>query len=261
MSNIFNNIDPAQQIPLGLNDGWEATTDYDTQKINKIKDTQQGGGIGYYKLGTSIPTPFARVLMFDHAFKSLTDMNDTTTIYGKLVSECLDFLEFIFHYFSDIEVKKWSFIDDIKLLKGEVPPVAAVASNTTTGFDLGALISAATSAPPASAVAATTGNAVSGHALLASCLINKHDELKGIDNIYLIYYKGVLMGGTSPYTLVFTSPNWQRKKNCGVVKGDAGNELFPNYQDDKVKGTPLHMRDADFIKFLITFYYCTLNYF
>lgn len=32
--------------------------------------------------------------------------------------------------------------------------------------------------------------------------------LEGVDNIYLIYKDGKLVGGTSPYTFVFTSPNW-----------------------------------------------------
>lgn len=254
MSTIFNNIEPSMQTPLTRNDGWEDTTKYDVQKINKIKDTQQGGGIGYYKLGTSIPTPFARILMFNHAFNSLTNMGDADTIYGKLVSECLDFLEFIFHYGDELTIKKWSFTDDINLLKDVATSANATDSTATSSFDLGSLMGdAATIVPSTPTTSATRGHAVSGHSLLASSLLNKRSELKDIDNIYLIYYHGVLMGGTSPYTIVFTSPNWQRKKNCGTVKGDANNELFPNYQDDKVKGTPLHKRDFAFIRFLITY--------
>lgn len=254
MSTIFNNIDITQQTPLSRNDGWENTTKYDVPKINRIRDTQQGGGIGYYKLGTSIPTPFARILMFNHAFNSLTNMDETNSIYGKLVSECLDFLEFIFHYGEELEIKKWSFTDDINLLKGTSTSSTVSTTTPTGGFDLGSLMdNVAATVSPITTEPVAGSHAVSGHALLASSLINKRSELKDIENIYLIYNKGVLMGGTSPYTIVFTSPNWQRRKNCGDVKGDAENVLFPDYQNDNVKGTPLHKRDFAFIQFLITY--------
>lgn len=266
---IFNNLDAeylAQGSLLNKYDGWEKSGKYDGDKINKITDTQGGGGIGYFKLGTSIPTPFARIFMFRNAFNRLTDMEDNSTIYGKLVSETLDFLEFIFHFGKDIEVKKWSFSDDIARLKGETPVEVGV-DGVANPFGAAAGANPFGATNPFGSGAPTTpvaedGGSVTGHALLADCLLNMRSELgvkdatgkvTPIDNIYLFYYRGVLIGGTSPFTLVFTSPNWQRKKNIGVIKGDAGNELFPNYQEDGVLGTPLHRRDLNFIQFLMAY--------
>lgn len=255
MSTIFNNLDPDLRTPLSRNDGWEPTDKYDNHKINMIKDTISSGGIGYYKLGTSIPTPFARIFMFRNAFNRLTDMDDQTSIYGKLVSECLDFLEFLFHFGEEVEVKKWSFTTDIALLRGGNSQSHGAANNpgTPPGDIWG---------PDTPGSAAPANTMVNGHTLLADCLLNMRDELGlpdatgnivPVDNIYLLYYKGVLMGGTSPFTLVFTSPNWQRNKNCGTVRGGAQNVLFPNYQEEDVKATPLHHRDTRFIQFILTY--------
>ena len=50
---IFNNLDAtflAQGSLLSKYDGWEKSGKYDGDKINKITDTQGGGGIGYLLL-------------------------------------------------------------------------------------------------------------------------------------------------------------------------------------------------------------------
>lgn len=257
---IFNNLDPgAQGSQLSHYDGWEKTSKYDKDKINKISDTQGGGGIGYYKLGTSIPTPFARIFMFRNAFNRLVNVEETNTIYSKLVSECLDFLEFIYHYGSDIEVKKWSFTDDINRLLG-ISIAPTVAPGSGSPFDSGNPFANSSTGPIL--VNNATNGLVDGHGLLADCLLNQRSELglksqngqvEPIDNIYLLYYQDVLIGGTSPFTLVFTSPNWQRKKKIEGLKGDLDNPLFPNYQDENVSATPLHKRHKSFIQFMMAY--------
>ena len=218
MAKIFNNINkalyPAEHV-LNLS-GWEKTTAYDTARIPHITDTV-GSGIALSKMGTSIPTPFARVFLFKTAFEMVNgspDGADDNTAYGKLVSECLDFLEFIYGYGDAIEVKSWNVASNISALKN---------------------------------------SASKGHQVLGKSLENFALNL-GVKDIYLIYYNGVLIGGTSPFTLVYTSPNWQRVKNITNACGLAGNQLFPDYSQPNTVATPLYRRDLGFRTMLTRYY-------
>lgn len=218
MAKIFNNINKAlYPSERGLNlSGWEKTTAYDTSRIPHITDTV-GSGIALSKMGTSIPTPFARVFLFKTAFEMVNgsaDGADDNSAYGKLVSECLDFLEFIYLYGDAIELKTWNVNDNITALKGSESK---------------------------------------GHQILGKSLENFALNL-GVKDIYLIYYNGVLVGGTSPFTLVYTSPNWQRVKNITNACGLAGNQLFPDYSQPNAVATPLHKRDLGFRTMLTRYY-------
>lgn len=223
MAKIFNNINKAlYPAERGLNlSGWEKTTAYDTARIPHITDTV-GSGIALSKMGTSIPTPFARVFLFKTAFEMVNgspDGADDNSAYGKLVSECLDFLEFIYGYGDAIEVKSWNVDSNISALKS---------------------------------------SASKGHQVLGKSLENFALNL-GVKDIYLIYYNGVLIGGTSPFTLVYTSPNWQRVKNITNACGLAGNQLFPDYSQPNVVATPLHKRDLGFRTMLTRYYVAFRN--
>lgn len=223
MAKIFNNINKAlYPAERGLNlSGWEKTTAYDTARIPHITDTV-GSGIALSKMGTSIPTPFARVFLFKTAFEMVNgspDGADDNSAYGKLVSECLDFLEFIYGYGDAIEVKSWNVDSNISALKS---------------------------------------SASKGHQVLGKSLENFALNL-GVKDIYLIYYNGVLIGGTSPFTIVYTSPNWQRVKNITNACGLAGNQLFPDYSQPNVVATPLHKRDLGFRTMLTRYYVAFRN--
>ena len=211
MAKIFNNTDKKryeQERNITLN-GWEKTINYDDTRIGRITDTV-GAGIALAKMGTSIPTPFARIQLFDTAFAQVNNLgHDTDSVYGKLVSECLDFLEFIFNYGSDITIKKWNVKEQIENLKG----------STTK------------------------------HKNLGKCLEKFALDLN-VKDIYLFYYHGVLIGGSSPFTLVYTSPNWQRNKTITNAKGLNGNLLFADYASTTVDPWPLHKRHQDFREFL-----------
>lgn len=218
MAKIFNNINkslyPAESN-LNLS-GWEKTMAYDTNRVPHITDTV-GSGIALSKMGTSIPTPFARIFLFKTAFEMVNgspDGADDNSAYGKLVSECLDFLEFIYGYGDAIEVKSWNVASNISALKN---------------------------------------SASKGHQVLGKSLENFALNL-GVKDIYLIYYNGVLIGGTSPFTLVYTSPNWQRVKNITNACGLAGNQLFPDYSQPNAVATPLHKRDLGFRTMLTRYY-------
>lgn len=218
MAKIFNNINkslyPAESS-LNLS-GWEKTIAYDTNRVPHITDTV-GSGIALSKMGTSIPTPFARVFLFKTAFEMVNgsaDGADDNSAYGKLVSECLDFLEFIYLYGDAIELKTWNVNGNITALKG---------------------------------------SGSKGHKILGKSLENFALNL-GVKDIYLIYYNGVLIGGTSPFTLVYTSPNWQRVKNITNACGLAGNQLFPDYSQPNTVATPLYKRDLGFRTMLTRYY-------
>lgn len=218
MAKIFNNINkslyPAESS-LNLS-GWEETMAYDTNRVPHITDTV-GSGIALSKMGTSIPTPFARIFLFKTAFEMVNgsvDGADDNSAYGKLVSECLDFLEFIYLYGDAIELKKWNVNGNITALKNSPSK---------------------------------------GHKILGKSLENFALNL-GVKDIYLIYYNGVLIGGTSPFTLVYTSPNWQRVKNITNACGLAGNQLFPDYSQPNTVATPLYKRDLGFRTMLTRYY-------
>ena len=218
MAKIFNNINkslyPAESN-LNLN-GWEKTMAYDTNRVPHITDTV-GSGIALSKMGTSIPTPFARIFLFKTAFEMVNgsaDGADDNSAYGKLVSECLDFLEFIYLYGDAINLKTWNVNGNITALKNSPSK---------------------------------------GHKMLGKSLENFALNL-GVKDIYLIYYNGVLIGGTSPFTLVYTSPNWQRVKNITNACGLAGNQLFPDYSQPNTVATPLYKRDLGFRTMLTRYY-------
>lgn len=94
------------------------------------------------KMGTSIPTPYARLYLFDSAFKQLNSYfnsqddslkqvsyegvinNEGETVptaYHFLVSECLDMLEFIFKYgdMKEFDVEEWDVAAECNVLKNQ----------------------------------------------------------------------------------------------------------------------------------------------
>ena len=223
MAKIFNNINKTLYPAEGnLNlSGWGRTMAYDTNRVPHITDTV-GSGIALSKMGTSIPTPFARIFLFKTAFEMVNGSADganDNSAYGKLVSECLDFLEFIYGYGDAIVVKPWNVDLNITALRN---------------------------------------SASAGHQVLGRSLENFALNL-GVEDIYLFYYNGVLIGGTSPFTLVYTSLNWQRVKNITNACGLAGNQLFPDYSQPNTVATPLHERDLGFRTMLTRYYVAFRN--
>lgn len=214
MVKIFNNIDK-QSNPTeaaATMNGWEKTIPYNAQRIARISDTV-GAGIALAKMGTSIPTPFARVFLFNTAFEQVNSLGaESQNVYTKLVSECLDFIEFIFNYGSDpnFRVEAWNVAQNIDALKNSDK---------------------------------------NGHKRLGTCLEKFARDLN-VPNIYLFYYMDVLVGGSSPYTLVYTSPNWQRVKPITNARGMAGNELFANYSDTNIPAVSLSQRHPEFRQYL-----------
>lgn len=175
------------------------------------------------KMCTSIPTPFARLFIFHTAFKEVQERQDIykaypkwrrvheeTRLYNYMVSDCLDMLEFIFYYGAQREfgVVQWNPNTELNMLSDESNP----------RFE-----------------------GTPEHKRLAKALkdhLAKDETLKNLDSIYLFTWDDnpskpnpVIIGGTSPFSLVYTSPNWVREKHrrrWAFQAGKAGEDLFEN---------------------------------
>lgn len=138
------------------------------------------------KMGTSIPSFFSRIFLFQGAFSTLgnnVSTHNNVTPDTKLVSECFDLLEFLFQngQSDKLIIRHWNATNQIQNLRGD-------------------------------------GKAE--HQRLATILSDEIKSYPELQDLYLFYWRSVssktqatvehLIGGTSPYTLVFTSPNWKR---------------------------------------------------
>lgn len=174
--------------------------------------------------GTSIPTPLARLFLFKTAFEIVAaqvrkNTVDKDSIYAGLVSDALDLLELLYKSGADVkrfEYRRWTFEnnDDYTVHFGDRP----------------------------------------GHKLLSQSFKQAAGQspFYGRIEITLIYYKEgtkkVLIGGTSPFTFVFTSPNFKRKmkeRGFKTIRGMVSEDvLFDS------KYLQLQERDTAFIKYV-----------
>jgi len=184
---------------------------------SQIEDAQKASGVSLNKMGTSIPTPYARLFLFISAFNEINSKQKEDpynahigiTAYHALISEWLDMMEFIFVYGHDrhnLQIIPWND-SDVDLLKNSNNPK---------------------------------------HVKLAEALkdgIDNTPKLNGYNKIYIFRYDNVILGGTSPLSLVYSSPNW-RRQNKNEFFRVGGGYLF----DDQI--VPLHQRGIDFRRFV-----------
>lgn len=216
-------------------------TEYvDTTKISDGDSVKDRESIN--KMCTSIPTPFARLFLFRTAFKEVQERqeavrnqgeltHDESGLYNYLVSDCLDMLEFIFYYghrdeFGVIEWDKNWEIDNM------LSPGKSVKPDFKHTME---------------------------HDRLAKALkehLDKDSVLKNTQKIYLFTWKGVVVGGTSPFSLVYTSPNWVREKALNgfeefrAGEGDETAVLFDNDPTQLRNPRPLSARSENFKKYI-----------
>lgn len=202
---------------------WTPTSHIAGARLGSIKLSEAND-----KMGTSIPSIFARIFLFNNAFevmkgKSLDDLrriNPNTT----LISECLDLLEFLYQHGNDskLTIRCWNAASQIAALRAS--------------------------------------NSPANHCRLADVLDSELHNYPLLENIYLIFWKcpdlktgveeEILIGGTSPYTMVFTSPNWGRSmlgKHLSFNRMD-GSKMFA----DSIKSLP--DRDSKFKKMIYSLY-------
>lgn len=222
-SNFFTNENPKQAVnttgSYGIING--------TVNPSNISDglTERGSGLG--KLGSSMPSPLARLFLFSAALREVNNFeglhpcdghkgkfnnegNLVATPYHDLVGEMLDMLEFVFKYGDErnFHVQKWDLGEACTDLENSVSNAHKnLASALRAAFDFGVL---------------------RGH------------------SIYLFKWKDKIIGGTSPISLVYTSANLRKTLTEGHFQftGDEGNLLF----SDQAK--PLHERNKTFKEYL-----------
>lgn len=136
------------------------------------------------KPGSSIPSVFGRMMFFNTALKNskLTiPKNQHPSVYERIVSEWLDLMELIFNQSYKLKFTQWNAKEQIKALED------------------------------------------SNHNILADAFANQTAKYfeKYVPNIYVIQEKqtGKVIGATSPYTIVFTSPNWNSGRPIQLLLG------------------------------------------
>ncbi len=202
---------------------WAKTSHISGTLLNNISLGAAGD-----KMGTSIPSLFARIYLFEGVFQALVGkpLNDLTmrNVNTSLISDCFDLLEFLYQHGNDrhLIIRQWNAASQIAALSNDGDPK---------------------------------------HAKLAQVLRDELNVNPNFQNIYLFYWKSanaqsvtpqeVLIGGTSPFTLVFTSPNWKRKmseKGLSFRRLD-GTSMF---SDNDIR--PLIHRDATFKEMIYSLY-------
>ncbi len=194
---------------------WFLSDPYQRNQINAIKDPH-GGNV--HEAPTSIPSPFAHFDLVKTAFKNMVKNGEinpnASTIDFKLVSDALDVGELFFNIFAHkghVKVVKWDAKEDLDRL---------------------------------------LASGVKAHRRLGEALklyLDQDAEAYNFDKLsalYLLQFDNDperVVGGTSPSTLFFASPNPHTYAHITMPNGDV---LFDQSY------THLHDRDSQFQLFL-----------
>lgn len=190
------------------NTGWFDSSKITTKQISSIISDGK-------KIATSIPSPFAQIDLVKSAFQWVSQNGiDGQTSQHKLVSDALDVgqLFFLSHLYKGLRIVEWSPKKGFKKLKESNDPK---------------------------------------HNGLGETLDIYFEQDKSvynfdlIDKFYFIFYDGYLVGGTSPSTLFFASPDAEKlvsNSNISIVRGT------DTLLDDEYAS--LVEREHDFIKYI-----------
>lgn len=209
--------------PIDLKDWGSRQRKLDENAISTIGDTLSEGNPS--KIATSIPDPFARMYLFETAFQMKKNDRFGNSLYHMLISDCLDVFHLLFLVgdTDDIEFRQWNKVKELKELKSK-PPIQ-------------------------------TGGKVHPHphVLLGESfeLAMSSARFKDFDEIFLIFYKKILLGGTSPLTLFFTSPNFQRqmRERGFCFPSSTSNDVFFDHKPES-----LSERAEDFQEYMFRFF-------
>lgn len=166
--NIFDAVGNA-------NTGWNSTEKLNESAISQLKDKSAKTTNAL----NAIPSPFSRLHTFETAFKMvardiLEDKDRASAIYKELVSDCLDAIELVFNAnFHESQGNKLVFTN-------------------WNAEDLTSLSSG------------NTGQRVLSKTL--KMFLTQDFETENF-KISLVKYKGLVIAGSSPFTLLFTTPN------------------------------------------------------
>ena len=207
---VFRLQDPGETRLLNGR-GWFPSRLYNTVEINAMKDPD--GSMGSDP--TSIPSPFARIDLVRTAFKFVRNHGiEGNTSFHKIVSHALDIGEMFFNYdtYADagqLNIQDWDKITSIANLLG---------SNNQNKINYGRTLQ----------------------------MYLQQDangfNFNHMDRIFILLYNNIPVGGTSPVSLFFSTPN--ALNNDIIHHFPGGNMSFSD------QPAPLQNRDEDFIRFL-----------
>ena len=168
----------SKKTSQGKEEGWSRTEKFKLDDIQSIVDPNVETTED--RVTPSIPSPFAQMHLMDTAFGLIpSNEHRGKTIYHRLVSQCLDLLEIIFHSESfkttGLKIIRWNKDEQIAELKAE--------ENV-------------------------------GQQLLANAMeiyMGENKPLGATETLFLFSYDNYIIGGTSPLTLVFVAPEVHKK--------------------------------------------------
>jgi len=188
---------------------WFSSNMISSYELKQITESPKTGG---KYLPSSIPSPFARFELVDSAFEYVNSHKglDDNTDYHQLVSDALDIGQIFFNYqkLSDqIRIIPWDIKNSLETLK-------------------------------------QSGN--EDHKRLAQTLRlyldqdGKRHNFNSLDRIFILEYKGQVVGGTSPLTVFCPAPDAKQVQGQIVMGQD-------KLLDEDI--LPLYKRDKEYIKF------------
>ncbi len=188
---------------ISVNDGYS-----DGVISGRIKDENASG-----KIGTSIPTPLARLYLFNTAFNiaNIEKSGNISDSYKELVSDCLDLLQFLYEKGKsrDLEIIEWNINTEIpKLLQSKKQEHQLLAQSLNIAFGQ----------------TSVENGPKTPFSALTKIFIFKYKYVKNDRK------EEIILGGTSPFTMVFTSPNLKREiaenEITNLFTDNEGNRLF-----------------------------------
>jgi hypothetical protein len=204
-------------------------------------------GANPVRIGSSIPSPFARIHLFDTAFdkarNEITPAGYQSDSYNELVSDCLDLIELLFMA-PAVYVDKGS----IRIEKWSLANISATGSLKQSSPQLAKTLE----------VAAEKGlNLNVGLDNESSILLFIWQYKETDEQTKIIENKEIVMGGTSPFTIVYTSPNWGdfcTEKGLSQVLQRVGRNpntgAVQNYRLFDSAYECLDQRDSEFVNYM-----------
>lgn len=196
--------------------GWHTSRQFNVGEVQGIKVDEAGMG----KSLNSIPSPFARMHLFETAFEMVHhDLVKGTKLagetYNRLVSDCLDVFELLFNWESHIKENKpleldtWMRETELKKLDGSGNKKHKFLGDTLNTF------------------------------------LHAEDAFQGFEKCLLIKYNKKVIAGSSPFTGLFTAPD--DLTNLGLLKPLSQIAYFSI-------SIPFHLRKAEVRKYIFDFF-------
>ncbi len=209
-------------------EGWAKTSQITS---TEIKDITDGAGGRAVKINASIPTPFARMHLFETAFDFVKQgvADNQNSIYHKFVTHFWDLWELLYNHQSyaqagnKITIRRWNKQQQLGAMQG----------NPNTRL-LGKTLE----------------------------LFMNDQRFQGVEDLFLFFFESTngrgdrqmqLLGGTSPLTFLFVSPSVQplsinRAQNKGVYFDNSYVSLNDRERDFKEYVHKLFISDPAFIQ-------------